>query len=334
MSKTNPLYAALASYGFKTQGALCFGIWNGYAVQLRPYSGANYYLDVAVRADKKDKALRKGIQKAVKDNYGKNLGCINNGQFLSFTVNFRKKRSYEEQFSAYMSAILSALREHGIRPADSCAVCGGGSPDSLCLFSHSYQPVHSRCIHNLAGQQKEEAEDNRLNGSYFTGLFGALLGMLVGLLPNVLTIISMERIYALLFALVPMAAAWGYRKFKGRMSKASILIIVLLSFIGVFIMEYLVVLVSFIKDSGFSLEEALWFSSDLLLTLDGLMILASNSVSLFLFMALGIAFAWKYISQTNTSSLKQLDSVLATLQPNPAYAADSVFSYQETDRQP
>lgn len=335
MSKTNPIYVALAPRGFETAGALCFGIWNGYVVQLRPYSGANYYLDVAVRVDKKDKALRKGIQKSVKENYGKNLGCINNGQFLSFAVRFQKKTPYEEQFAAYMSAILPALREHGVRPADSCAICGGGTPDSLCLSGGCYQPVHSGCIHNLATQAQDAVEQNKVNGSYLTGFVGALLGMLVGTLPNIFTIVSMEYIYAVLFALVPMASAWGYRKFKGKMDKLAIVIVVLLSFVSIFIMQYLVLAITLLDEYSLTVGDALWFASDLLFTADGLALIVSESGSLFLFMLLGLFFAWRYIGQTNASSIKQLDTLMSTLRPNPACAPDGCANEsQQTESDP
>lgn len=332
MSKTNPIYTALASRGFETLGTLCFGRWNGYVMQLRPYSGSNYYLDIAVRVNKKDKNLRKSIQKAVKANYGKNLGCINNGQFLSFTVRFKKKLPYEDQFTAYLSAILPALQEHGIRPADTCAICGGGTPDSLCLSSNCYQPVHSGCIRAMASQAQEAVEQNKLNGSYLTGFIGALLGMLVGTLPNIYTIISMEYIYAVLFALVPMASAWGYRKFKGRMDKMAIVIVVLLSFVSIFIMQYLVLAITLLDEYGLTVGDTLWLASDLLFTADGLALIISESGSLFLFMVLGLGFAWRYVGQTNAGNMKQLNAQVSTLRPNPDYMpVDSSSESQQAE---
>lgn len=322
MKKGNPIYASLESMGFYTAGQVCMGLWKGYAVQLRPYNGRYYFLDVAVRVNKGDKSLAKNIRKSVKEVYGKNFACTNSGKFLSFTVTFNKKSPYDEQFTAYMQAIASALQQNGISTADSCAVCGGGSPDSLCFYDSSFQPVHSACIRSSLEQARQDIEQNKVNGSYITGFVGAFLGMLVGSAANILSIVLAERIYALLFALVPLAAAWGYRKFNGKMNMISVVMILLLSFVSIFIMQYVTVVVYLVDEYGLAVGEAIWASSDLLLTGEGLMAIVTGSGDLFLFMLLGIFIAWRSIIQTNTGSLKNLESLRATLRPNPAYSPD------------
>lgn len=317
MAKQKEIYKALENIGFETMGDLCCGVWEGYAVQLRLYNGS-FYLDIAVRTDPKDKQLRKDIQRAVKENNaGRSLGCINNGNFLTFLAKFNKKSPYEQQFRAFMGAILPALRQYGVGPAATCAVCGGGSPDSLCVIG-SYQPVHSACVRSMAAAAREKADENRENGSYFTGFVGAVLGMLVGLIPNVLTIMLMDTIYGALFALVPLAAAWGYRVFKGKMRRGSIAIIVLLSFIGVFVMQYLVLGLSIREEYAVDLGMAFELAAELLLNAEGLALVVRESVIHFLFMLLGVWVTWRYMYQnTNAGKLKQADAVVSTLRPNP-----------------
>lgn len=316
--KSNVIYQALEPMGFFSAGQLCMGTWKEYTVTLRPYNGRYYYLDVAVRADKASKGLLKRVKASVKEACGKNLGCINGGQYFRFVVAFNRKSPFTEQFGSYMTAISSAFKKNGIYPPHSCAVCGSSDPDSLCLYGDSYQPVHRACIQRSLENSRQKIEQNKANGSYLTGFVGALLGMLVGSLASVLSIVFADRIYALLFALVPIASAWGYRKFNGRMDKVSVVLVVLLSFVSIFIMNYLSIAVFYMQDYALSLGEAMWFASDLLLTAGGLMLIVQNSGSMFLFMILGIFIAWRFVVNTNAGSMKTLETVGDTLRPNPA----------------
>lgn len=317
MAKANPIYKALEARGFETVGEMCFGSWKGYAADLRPYSGY-YYLDVAVRVDKKDKDLRKRVQKTVKrNNSGRSLGCINNGKYLTFTVSFNKKTPYEQQFAAYMEAIIAALNENGVSAANTCAVCGGSGPDSLCAVG-SYQPVHSACTRDMYLAVRDAAQENQENGSYITGFIGALLGMLVGLVPNLLTAMFMDEIYSMFFALVPLAAMFGYRKFRGKLNNGAVGIVVVLSFISVFVMQFLLTGFYVMDEQGLSLGLAFSFVAEELLNLKGLGMIANYSLAHFLFMFLGVWISWTYIKQTNKGSLRQMDAVLKTLRPDPA----------------
>lgn len=330
MASQKAVYKALENIGFETMGELCCGVWEGYAAELRPYNGV-LYLDIAVRVDKKDKQLRKNIQRAVKENNsGRSLNCLNNGSFLSFLVRFNKKSPYEQQFIGFMKAITLALRQYGVGAAQTCAVCGGSRPDSLCVME-SYQPVHGACIRSMETETREKADENRENGSYFTGLLGAVLGMLVGLIPSILTIMLADTIYGVLFALVPMASAWGYRKFKGKMSRGSIAIIVLLSFIGVFVMQYLVIGFVLMEEYGMSLGMAFELVAESLLNMEGLALVASDSVVHFLFMLLGVWLAWRYMYQgTNAGKLRQIDAVMSTLRPNPSCDQSEAYACEES----
>lgn len=324
--KSSAIYESLAPMGLFSAGQLCMGTWQGLTVTLQPYNGSSYYLDVAVRVNAKDKELAKKVKASVKQLYGKNLGCINGGKYLRFIVGFNKKSPCSEQFTAYMNAIGTALRQNGVSPADSCALCGGGRADSLCLYESGYQPVHNACIRSSLENSRQEIERNKTNGSYLTGFVGAFLGMLLGSVPSILSIVLADTIYALLFALVPIASAWGYRKFNGKMDKLSVVMVILLSFVSIFIMNFFTLAVFFVQDYSLGLGEGLWLSSQLLFTGEGLMLILQSSGSMFLFMVLGLFLAWRFIVKTNAGSAKQLEAVGSTLRPNPAYNPDN-YSY-------
>ena len=324
----NTVYQALEAKEFETIGQVCLGTWEGYAVSLRPY-GKLYFVDIAVRMENNKKQI-KSITKSVKEhNANRKLNCIFNEKqkFISFQIGFDKKRPLEEQLFGYMSAILSALRENGVRPADTCAVCGGFHPDSICLLN-CCQPVHSACVRTMADKARDEAQSNQENGSYLTGFIGALLGMLVGLIPSLLTIALMDRIYALLFALIPLASSWGYRKFNGKQNKASIFIVVLLSLLGVFVMQYLSVCIYLMMEYSVSFGEAFAFTMEEFMNLEGFLLVAQDSLVPVLFMLFGVFIAWNYVKKTNAGSIRQMDTVQSTLRPNPSAASQDIYSTQ------
>ena len=57
-----------------------------------------------------------------------------------------------------------------------------------------YQPVNAAALRQQGTQAREKAEENQTNGSYLLGLIGAILGTLVGLIPNLLTAVYTETI--------------------------------------------------------------------------------------------------------------------------------------------
>lgn len=323
MAKQAPLYTALASLGFETVGAVCCGVWKDYAVDIRMESGS-YWADFAVRPAKADRALQKALAASLKaagvSRSGVNL-AFGRGKAVSFYLRLDRKTPYEQQFAAFADGCVRALRENGLRPADTCAVCGCALPESLC-FVGSYQPVHASCMRSNLEKTREKAEDNQANGSYLTGLAGALLGMLLGLIPNVAIGVVSDRIYAVLFALVPLAAMWCYRKFNGKMSKGSIGIIIAVSLLGVLVMQYFSLAIYIMQEYGFGFGESLSLTGELFRDGETFGDILKNSVMHFFFMALGILFAWRYLNQTNSGNVAGMEAMLGTLRPNPAFRPD------------
>lgn len=332
MAKHAHLFTSLQELGFEAAGSVCFGRWKGYAVSVRPDTNV-FLVDFAVRPPLGDrpKELLNSLTAAMKSRTGKRVAVSNaQGQerniAFSFVLKLKGKTPYSEQFTAFADACADSLRACGLPPAGTCAVCGGGTPESLC-FIGSYQPVHSACMRSTLEKTREKAEENQTNGSYLTGFVGALLGMLLGLIPNILIAVLNDTIYALLFALVPLAAMWCYRKFNGKMNKASIVIIIVVSLLGVFVMQYVSLAIYLMQEYGAALGEALAFTAELFADGESLGAILSDSVMHFVFMALGILFAWRYLNQTNSSSVAGVEAQLSTLRPNPDFAPESEHDF-------
>ena len=324
MASGEEILSALARLGFDNTGIYYYGVWKEYAVTLRRITAKSFFADLAVRLDKIPTGLRKALAAAVKEK-GLKIGGAEaiTKTSISFSFSFGKNDEAEARLTERLDTMVAALRENGIAPADTCALSGAADPDSLCLVPrgslYSFQPVNAALIRQQSTQTREQAQENEVNGSYATGIVGAVLGMLVGLIPNLLTIVFTERIYGLLFALVPICAMFGYKLFKGKMGKASIAIVIVLSLLGVVLIPYLELVYYLVKDSGFPLGQAFDIARLYMTEPEFLGALKGDLLQLLLFMVIGIAFAWRYMSsQTNSSTVQSAEAQLSTLRPNPA----------------
>ena len=314
MATNQAVSTALSRLGIGAVGAVHIGVWDGYAVTVR-HSAPYYYLDYAVRVDPKDRALAKTLRSDLKSRLPKTiLGCVNNGDHLTCTLTLDKKTPYTDQFEAALNAIADALRQKDVAPASTCAVCGREHPDSLCLIG-GYQPVHAACVNTMTETTKQAAEENERKGSYLTGFIGGVLGVLVGLVPSLLSILLFDRIYTVLFALVPLCAMWGYRKLNGKRSGASIVIIILLSLAGVVLLEFLAVTISFKQELGMTLLSAMRFTLNYLFSSVGVGVMLQESLAELLFMAIGIFIAWHFLAHTNHGEISQANAIRHSLHP-------------------
>lgn len=317
MAVTLEIRDALGDLGFETHGSYSVGNYMNYAISLTQASGGYYAVEVAVRLDKKDKKTARSLGKAFKATRPRRVfGVVNKGLSLCLNVRFDNKSSAGQQIMELLAQVVSVLGEHGITPARTCAVCGGASPESLALLN-GYQPVHAGCVHQLVSQTEEEAENNRIHGSYLTGVLGALLGMIAGMIPNILTIVFLERIYAVLFALVPLASMWGYRKLGGKRTGASLAIVIVLSFLSVFMMSVLSTTFILMREFSAGFGEALSATVAYMFSSEGTSELLLGNLVPILFMGLGVWIAWRFLNRTNDGTVQNAQAAAATLRPNP-----------------
>ena len=325
MSFDDELQQELSSLGFiKTMNFYC-GSWKGYALTLWKFGGKAWFASFAVRFAKIPSGLRKQLNAAIKEP-GIKLGGVERMSKTSifFSFSFSKEDSIRTRLQERLDCFAAALRQNGVEPANTCALTGAPSPDSLCFLKTadgaSYQPVCSSKLRTDNAQLHERVEDNENNGSYLTGIIGAIFGMLVGVAVNLLTIVFMERIFALLFAFVPIASMFGYKLLKGKMNKAALVIVVALSILAIFLLPLFEFTVYFVRDYGMTVGEALSYSAQLLVMPEILSEITGELLKLVLFMAFGLFFAWRYISgQVNSNALAFSNAQINTLMPNPNY---------------
>ncbi len=318
------IFSALSVHGFTPVNAsVCVGTWRNYAVTLQKFGGKTYYVYVALRLGTVPKGLKKTLNAELKEP-GIKLGGVERimPNFLQFSVSFAGAEDPAARFAQRMEALTQALLRNGIYPADTCALTGAPNPDSLCLLLRSdcygYQPVQSAAMQRSDAEIQARTRENESGGSYLTGVLGAILGMLAGIAVNLLTMVFLQRIFSLLFALVPVGAMFGYKLCKGKTNKLSILLVILLSLIAIPLMEYLSIALGLVKEYGAPLGEALRLTGDMFFEPEVLKSSSGDMLKMLLFMGLGLFISWGYMRNQLNSTQEQRSKIqLDTLSPNP-----------------
>ena len=325
----NELNAVFSKYGFEEISGIWCGVWKGYALSLRKLMGTSFYADVAVRVDKVA-PIRKAVKKTVKETCRKTCALVNLMQKVAiFNVSFAKADSLDARFTEVMDCIAAALTQSGTLPANTCALSGAANPDSLCLVQVGnllcFQPVSGAAARNQSSETQARVEENENNGSLLGGILGAVLGAAVGIAVNVLIIVFTERIFAVAFALIPVAAMFGYKLLKGKTSKLALAVVIALSVISVPVMCVFSAAGQIAKEYSMKLGDALSVTMELLgQDADFTKAVFSDLPMMILFMALGVFIAWRYLGASlNSTQLKASSAQMASLRPNPNYTGGS-----------
>lgn len=320
----NTVFSALQQHGFSPVGDnICVGTWKNYAVSLNRISAQTYNVFLAIRIPKASKELKKTIKAELKS-AGLRYGSISRvmPNFLHATYAFTKTEDALRSFPAFLDLLIGVLTQNGIGPANTCAITGAANPDSLCLVDNAqycgYQPVFSTAVRQNDYAVQSKAEENEMNGSYLTGIIGAVLGAVVGIAVNLLTIVFLHRIFAWLFALIPIGAMFGYKLLKGKANKVSIAVAVVLSLLAVPVMMIMDLAIECSKELNVSFADGIdWairnFTNPIVMDA-----IRGDLIKMVIFMAIGIVFAWGFMhGALNSTQVQDAQLRLGSMRPNP-----------------
>lgn len=218
-----------------------------------------------------------------------------------------------ENVRKVMDAVTDAFREAGLEASAVCGCCRKDGCDSLALWGGAYVPVHRGCIEEKAATAATNAQINTVIGSYVTGFVGALLGGLVGVIPTILSVLFLERIVAILYALIPICAYQGYKLLRGKMNTGAFWITCLVSIFHLFSMEQIYFYIAVVREFG------IWPS-----IIDTTMLywsvatpgdILSDMVLSFVFLGLGIWIAWSHIRGTASGAVQSISIIHDSLTP-------------------
>lgn len=318
----NNLFPKLLQFGFEQiDEKICVGTWKNYAVMLRHINGKNYYVYMSVRVQNARNTLRKTLRNAVKA-AGIKKANVNQVMPNYVMAMLTVEQDDPAKVSGFLDTLTEALRGAGVEPADTCALTGAANPDSLCVMMtqkyFGFQPVNAAAVRQSGYEAQAKAEDNENNGNYLTGILGAILGALVGIAVNLLTIAIGRRIYSILFALIPVASMFGYKLFKGKANKSSIVIVCVLSLLAVPVLEFLTCAIVLTQETYISFSESMSYWFEHFFDSDVLKETGPEMLKFLLFMALGLFIGWNYVNNSlNSTKIQSTKAQMDSVRPNP-----------------
>ena len=239
-------------------------------------------------------AVAAGVSRAA------NAGVVGTG--FTVVLKLKDELSARRQYEAAVARLQEIFREVGITAPEGCIFCGQPGGETLAKYG-ALHLVHRNCLHNWRNATKERLETKRHNTGHLQGFLGGLIGGLVAAIPTVLVLRFFELFVWILFALIPMGIFYGWRLFRGRLSRVTTVFTVLYTLIlaplTVIAYEFLMFLHYF---PGAPLD---WFLDLLLIPEVFAEVLLPNIGMALVAAAVGIWIAWRMVSRTDQQELTQ-----------------------------
>lgn len=231
------------------------------------------------------------------------------GDLLTVSLKAKYGGTLQEKYDDAVQAVGELLRAEGIQPPQVCGICGGPDWDYRAFFRGGFRPAHYDCLAQSTGSSQMGKQ--KASGSYPLGILGGLLGGLVACIPSIFSILLVQTIYGLLYALIPMGVYFGYKKFGGPLHKGAVAIICVLSFLCAFFVDFGVVAVQFVE----AVAGHVPFYYVVFLFADPAFVseFFIGSLSSLVFILLGLWISWRTISQAAFGST--VHNVMATAVP-------------------
>lgn len=261
------------------------------------------------------KTYSKELKAKLKEAFGRNVSAA--WAEDNYVVLYFDTVRIPDVYCQGVTAALDILKNLGFTVPDRCSVCGQSGCDRAVPKGAAYAPVHRSCLEKAVTGAKEKAEQNTQHGSYLLGIVGAFLGAVVGVLPSALTILLVERIYVLLFMLIPICSYAGYRLCKGRMNYTALVVTILFSALGVYILNFGVQLYYIAREYSLAPGVALSLLPAMVRDPDVWLEVSKDAdfIKCAVFALIGIALAWGQISRTSKSDIKDASAVAESAIP-------------------
>jgi hypothetical protein len=253
-------------------------------------------------------AAARTIRKYAKAGYGRDRFAQKMDTAVVFAP--RRGRRTNDEYAAFLKQTLGdyvrGFKEAGLYQPQDCTVCHTTQPESepeWKTFNGYYVPMHSSCAERMIEQVNREVQSESKRWMLLPlSLLFALLGGIVGLIPALIALFTVNYYVGLLYALIPLGAVVGYKigkAPKNAMMIVSVILITLFLSAGFVLATYAMSA----EYLGFTFAEALQsepgfadaFERDI-----------STSV---IFGALGVWIAWRGISKTTRGKLNAVQSL-------------------------
>ena len=297
--------------GYRVLGSRVYGIYNGYPFHASFQGAGKGSVSFAFRVEGKiEKEAFKSARKALPKGY--TLSMPQAGRY-NLVCDGAKCKGAPADFPAALDTAVRTFREAGLTPPVLCPICKAGSCDSAAHVGSDYVPVHRACVESQARDKAEQAQQNQVSGNYVTGFIGAILGGIVGSLPNVFLLMWASRLYALLYALIPICAYYGYKLLRGKMNRGAFVCTLISSALNLFSIHFFTNYIALCQTLGRVISPAVGMRMYAELVQSGN--LTANLVQSGIFLLLGLWFSWGIITRTSKHEVGQAVYTVDTMQP-------------------
>lgn len=220
--------------GLRVAKGVAYGNLRGFAATLSEGSG---YKQIVITTKFAGPNKLQELQAAVNQ---KNIAREYRVQRLDFGVDgirivFGDTVGTMKKIAAFVDWFFPMLHVYGVQGAELCGECGGQLTGGCWkLINGVAYHMHESCAEHVRGQIASDNESRKLEseGSYVTGLFGALLGAAIGAVVWAL-VLNAGYVASLVGLLIGWLAEKGYNLLKGKQSKGKVVILAVAVVLGV-----------------------------------------------------------------------------------------------------
>lgn len=318
-AEVNALFDEL---GFRSNENSYYGVIGQWAITANMY-GANQIGLLFAADNPTDKTAVKKLGESTRG-WGSFGGTTAGGQ-IHFTIYLKK---YTGTPREGIFATISAIENAGFTPVQKCPYCKQSGCNTAAFYHAAkvsgFRPVHHACLSEAVNKAEDKVEKTVQNGSYILGIIGAVLGMLIGTLPNLLTIIVAEKEYAVFFALIPICAYFGYKLFRGKMNKSALIVTIIMAILGVYMLGFESAVYFGIKEYGIDKSDAIKLFFTMASMPENWIDLTKNMLIEFVFAALGVFLAWRIIKRNPKGDAEDAKVCLSSALPYPQFEDSSI----------
>lgn len=219
--KENAALKLSALLNLKADGATVYGEINDYhfSINLIPYGNTQVWQLTLLL----DKTLSTDTQTNLKKTHKINiqytaLDITLTYQAVAYNLILNMPMSKEKQvnyFNNLMTTLTNALTNEGINNIQSCALCGVNKEDEdveYTVYKGLYVKLHKSCIEAAYEEQRREIEKENKNIKRLPiSIILAFVGAVIGIVPSIISIFGFGYLFAILFAISPIASFFGYK---------------------------------------------------------------------------------------------------------------------------
>ncbi|MGD9910267.1 MAG: hypothetical protein AB7U79_06670 [Candidatus Izemoplasmatales bacterium] len=240
--------------GFITEGKkIAYGTFKGYTITLEQHlnymNTADNYKALFIPCETLNQNQVTNLRLFFKERKKElpNFQFFFNDQLVEAHIFEAFKGLSGEKMILALDTIVEGLQNENVMPYNKCAFCGEEGATATTKINHILLPAHDLCLEKAKQDQSSEmAKYDQKENKYLEGTVGAVIGALIGSIPWILLALYTSFYAGILAALIGYSAFFFYKKFGGKVTNKTKLIIVIVTLLGilftnVFLASYVIV---------------------------------------------------------------------------------------------